>query len=103
MDRTGKQHMGRVDDDDTPNIQRNRMQQILSKLIAIVRPPKSFTKPMAIDVAPVRRIVVTPPLPKRMVAIVSIGHQTQRRIALGLAITPRLAHGMLRLLGVSGA
>lgn len=42
-------------------------------------------------------------LHKRMVAVVSMGHQTQRRIALGLAITPRLAHNMLRLLGVSGA
>jgi len=52
---------------------------------------------------PVLRYVVTLRLHKRRVAIVSIGHQTQRRIALGLAITPGLAHNMLRLLGVSEA
>ena len=40
---------------------------------------------------------------KRRVAIVSLGHQAQRRIALGMAITPRLAYSMLRLVGVSEA
>jgi hypothetical protein len=59
---------------------------------------------MATDVLlPVLRYVVTLRLHKRRVAVVSIGHQTQRRIALGLAITPGLAHNMLRLLGVSEA
>jgi hypothetical protein len=49
------------------------------------------------------RIVVTHQFHKRMVLGVSIGHQTQRRIAHGIAITPRLVHNMLRLSGVSGA
>jgi hypothetical protein len=58
---------------------------------------------MAIDVCYPSRFVVTLRLHKHRVAIVSIGHQTQRRIALGLAITPKLAYSMLRLVGVSEA
>jgi hypothetical protein len=76
-----------------------------SALIAIVGPRVCLThEAKAIDVCcPIQRIVVTLALPKRRVAIVSIGHQMQRRIALGLAITPQLAHSMLHFLGVSGA
>ena len=90
MDHTGKRHMGCVDDD--------------YKLIVYIR-SACLTLQAHGDrrLLPVRRFVVTLRLYKRRVAIVSIGHQTQRRIALGLAITPGLAHRMLRLLGVSEA
>jgi hypothetical protein len=75
-----------------------------SALIAIVAACMSTLEAKAIDVCcPIQRIVVTLASPKRRVAIVSIGHQMQRRIALGLAITPQLAHSMLHFLGVSGA
>jgi hypothetical protein len=63
----------------------------------------SYTAMYGDRLLPVRKFVVTLRLHKRRVAIVSFGYQTQRRIAFGLAITPGLAHSMLRLLGVSEA
>ena len=92
MDRTGKRHMGCLDDE--------------YKLIAIIFAPRMSYLPRSwrpTFLLSILRYVVTLRLHKRRVAFVSIGHQTQRRIALGTAITPRLAHSMLRLLGVSEA
>jgi len=48
-------------------------------------------------------IIVTLQFRKRMVVVVSIGHQMQRRVAPGMAITPWLVHNMLRQSGVTGA
>jgi uncharacterized membrane protein len=91
MDRTGKRHVGCPNDDYRLIVIIRSAYVLLAKLMAIV------------VCCPVRRFVVTLRLHKRRVAIVSLGHQTQRRIAFGMAITPRLAHSMLRLLGVSEA
>jgi len=105
MDRTGQRDMGRLDDDYKPNMMRNRVStdpQSADRNCSASHVLHS--KLRAIDVCRhVREFVVTLRSHKRMVPIVSMGHQTQRRIALGLAITPWLAHSMLRLLVVSGA
>ena len=104
MDRTGKRHMGRLADDCKPNMMRSHLSTDPQSADRNCLARMSYApKLMAIEACcPVRRIVVTLRSRERMFATVSMGHQTQRRIALGLAITPRLAHNMLRLLGVSG-
>ena len=104
MDRTGKPHMGRLADDCKPNMLRDHLSTDPQSADRHCLARMSYaSKLMAVDACcPVRRIVVTLRSHKRMVTTVSMGHQTQRRIAFGLAITPQLAHNMLRLLGVSG-
>jgi len=94
--------MGRLDEDCKPNIKEKPPACTnLSALNAIDRPHSTLWQaPFAVWRG---EFVVTLQFHKRMLAGVSIGHQTQRRIAHGMAITPRLVHNMLRLSGVSGA